>query len=197
MYVDETDVAGLLSDLNSDEEIAFLVADGPGKWIARRSLESLGDGTWCLWHLPSGPLPLLPAAGFGVSLDELRPTESFVEDPWSGWKELRPGADRDRPYFGAGHPGVVDLDVRTWSRHEGGIGLSSFGWIGNHYRVLGRGAAKATEAWWTRLRRMPRRSGAKLVTRSGPVDGEYAEVWAFPSALARILSGVPRARNPW
>lgn len=186
LYMDEKDAAAFLAELNTDSECAFIVS--AGAWVACTRLEHLVDGRYCLWHVPSGPLPLLRARGEPVGT---------VEDPWVGWNEVRSGADRSQPYFGSGHVGIIWWDVRTVSRRiPGGIGLSSFGWIGNHYRVLGRAAAPSTESWWAGLRKKLRRWKARRIPRSGPPDGPRPEVWAMPSALARIQSGAPRDNNP-
>jgi hypothetical protein len=186
-YIDEVDAALLCEHLNSDPEIAFIVANGPGRWIAERSLQAVGDGRHCLWHVPSGPLPLLAPGGA---------PSSIVEDAWQGWSELRAGADPSLPYFGAGHPGVVWWNVKTRSRRGPGIGLSGFEWIGNHYRIIGSSADAATERWWAKLRRLMRKVKASRIPRAGPVDGAGPEIWAWPSALAKISAGAARDDNP-
>jgi hypothetical protein len=121
----------------------------------------------------------------------------FIADPWAGWTELRVGADDRVPFFGAGAPGIIWWDVRTRSRKPETIGLSSFGWIGNHYRILGFSAHESTEKWWKQLRMLPKRLKAIRIPRSGPLDGPKCEVWAFPSALSKILDGVARGDNPF
>jgi hypothetical protein len=188
LYIDETDASVVLAALNADPSVAFIIADGPGKWMARGSLDTISDGRLCLWHVPSGPLPLLrPGAEPPL----------VVDDPWAGWTELRAGADRTMPYFGAGHPGIIWWNLRTRSRRAaGGIGLSSFEWIGNHYRIIGSAAAPSTEAWWAGLRRLVRKQKARRVPRSGPVDGDHPEIWALPSALRKIQDGSSRDDNP-
>jgi hypothetical protein len=189
LYIDEIDAAGLGDELNFDPEIAFIVATSPGVWVARRALHGIADGRLCLWHVPSGPLPLFR----GVDRQP-----GTVADPWAGWTEFKAGADPLVPYFGAGHPGIVWWNVRTRSRRvPGGIGLSSFEWIGNHYRVLGNAADPRTEAWWAQLRKSVRRWKARRVPRSGPTDGPNPEIWALPSALSKINAGVPRDENPF
>jgi hypothetical protein len=187
LYMDRDDAGQLLVSLNADPAIAFIVADGPSKWIARQTLPDISQRRVCLWHVPSGPLPLLNAE---------RATRT-VDDPWAGWTELRSGADPTNPYFGAGHPGIVWWNVQIESRSPtGGIGLSSLEWIGNHYRIIGSGAESSTELWWAGLRKSVRKQKAKRIPRSGPIDGPRPEIWAFPSALAKITSGIPRDNNP-
>ncbi len=187
LYVDETDASLLLECINLDPDVAFIVANGPGQWVARASLDKVEDGRFCIWHVPSGPLPMLNS----------RAKPLTVDDPWSGWTELRAGADRTLPYFGQGHPGVIWWNLRTRSRSaDGGLGLSSFEWIGNHYRIIGSPAAPSTEAWWAGLRRLIRKQKAERVPRSGPVDGARPEIWALPSALVKIQRGMHRDNNP-
>jgi len=83
--------------LNTSEELAFIVTDGPGRWIAVPTIQAIENPRICLWHVPSGPLPLLhpqPSQAIGS-----------ISDPWAGWEELRAGADSSNPYFGAGTSG--------------------------------------------------------------------------------------------
>jgi len=61
MYLAGTDVSSVLAVLNADEEIAFLVADGPKRWKAIINLPTPpGDGRIGMWHIPSGPRPSWP-----------------------------------------------------------------------------------------------------------------------------------------
>ena len=187
LYIDETDAKQLLDPLNRDPEIAFIVSNGPGSWIAKKTIESLSAGRYCLWHFPSGPLPLV--LGRQVPDD-------LITDPWAGWREVVSGADMTQPYFGPGHPGTIWLTVRTKSSDKREIGLSAFEWIGNWYRIIGTAAHPTTEAWWKRLRKSMKSLNATRIPRSGPLDGPDAKAWAFPSALAKIRTGMPRDLNP-
>jgi hypothetical protein len=187
LYVNDADLQELLSWLNSDEEIAFIVSDGPKRWKAVPSLEKIANGRYCIWHSPSGPLPLL---GHGTIKD------SQVRDAWAGWTEVRTGADPNTPYFGPGHPGIVWLNARpTAYRTPKAIGLSSFEWIGNRYRIIGSPAPETTEKWWQQLRKCVKKV-ARRIPRDGPCDGPRPEIWAFPSAYNAFLSGVLRDSNP-
>jgi len=188
IYADSNDFRTIHDWLNASEELAFIVADGPQRWRAVSTVPSLATDRVCLWHVPSGPLPLLHA----------QPSRevSSITDPWSGWQELRAGADASRPYFGAGHPGIIWLNHRPISRRsQRGIGLSSYEWIGNHYRDIGNAADAATEVFWRSMRRWTQKH-AKKIPRDGPIDGSRAEIFAFPSALAAFESGVERDANP-
>ena len=173
--------------LNSSSDLAFIVPDGAGKWRALNSLPSLSLDRYCLWHVQSGPLPLV----------QVNPQhkDSFVTDPWNGWQELRPGADTNQPFFG-NHPGIIWLNRRPSSfRIPNGVGLSSLEWIGNHFRIIGNPAKVETEALWRSIRRWVQKR-AKKVPRNGPIDGPDAEVFAFPSALALFHRGTGRDVNP-
>jgi hypothetical protein len=96
-YASEDDIPALLSHLNTSEKIAFIVSNGPGKWIVVKALESLTDDRYCLWHITSGPLPLVRGA---------KEAPGAITNPFAGWTEARGGADLTKQYFGAGHPGV-------------------------------------------------------------------------------------------
>jgi hypothetical protein len=138
-----------------------------------------------LWHVPSGPLPLLGENG----------VLGWVSSPSEGWTELRSGADNTVPYFGPGHPGIFALTTRIESQRSCAIGLSTIEWIGNWYKVLGDSASPQTERYWRRLKRYVASSG-KLITRAGATDGPKPDAYAFPSALRQILAGRSRAVTP-
>ena len=187
-YADEEDFRVIHDYLNQNEEVAFIVSDGPRRWSATHTIPSMDGVRVCLWHVPSGPLPLLHP--------HPSKTVDSISDSWSGWTELRTGADSTCPYFGAGHPGVIWLNHRPKAqRVPDGIGLSSFEWIGNRYSVIGSPAPKVTEKFWQRLRRWVKKS-AVGIPRSGPVNGLHPEIWALSSALAAFRSGRSRDPNP-
>jgi hypothetical protein len=195
MYLEAADTSLLLKWLDEDGEIAFLVGDGPGRWKAVEKLSQPVDGTHSLWHIPGPPLPLL-----GPKATDLG---GFVQDPWKGWTERRAGADPGRPYFGAGHISNPHLNIRVRyvspNPDRGGrdvLGMSSFEWIGNHYRAIGAATSSSTEAWWKRLRKWISKRAVK-VARDGAWDGANPEIWAFPAAIEAIRAGLPRARNPF
>ena len=203
MYLLDKDVEFLNDWLNQEEEIAFLISDGPKRWIAKKEHPILADvGTqlfgvqkygapfkfavpnaaeYHLWHVPSGALPLLNGDIVG-----------WIENPWSGWTELRAGANFRIPYFGAGHPGAIHLEIHLPHGEE--IRMSNFGWIGNHYKSIGSGADRSTEKFWSTLRRMAR-NVATQIARSNAPNGRK-EVFAFPKAYEEIKNGRPCALNP-
>ncbi len=129
----------LLDWLNRDDELAFVVSDGPDRWRAVHKLDMLLDGKLTLWHIPGG---LLFDGG-----------REPIKDPFSGWATQHPGVDASEPYFGPGHPAIIHLDLKILSR-----GGSKAGWIGNHYRVIGQGATSETERWWRRFRSFLKRN---------------------------------------
>lgn len=188
LYLTESDASALIDLLAQDPEIAFLVPDGPRRWRAVKAISANGTNRVGLWHVPSGPLPLLPAThGNPIQL---------VQDPWLGWTEERTGADPNTPYFGAGHPGVVWLNLRTTGRDHGSCcGFSSFEWIGNHYKVIGNSAAPSTEVWWKSLRRRVAKLSHK-VPRQQLSSSLPPEVFAFPSAYLLLEAGGIADANP-
>lgn len=188
LYASVKDLTGIFDFLSAESDIAFLVADGAGRWRAIEAMGFGGDRRYCLWHVPSGALPLLRVGETGVA----EPDAASVADPWAGWQEIRAGADRTNPYFGAGHPGIFWFNARSQSiDKKDAIGLSSYEWIGNHYRMIGNAAMPVTEKYWARLgRRM--RKGAKRIPRSGPVNGSNPEIWAMEDAFSKIVDGTER-----
>lgn len=145
-----------------------------------------------LWHTPTGPLPLLSADPAAKALD-------WIHDPWSGRQERRAGRNPKVPYFGAGHPGVYWLNLRTdpdRPSKTAEIGLSSFGWIGNHYRPIGSAADPSTERHWKALRRWVAKVAVKI-PRAGAADGPGSEMFAFPAAFAAVRTGATREAIPF
>ena len=175
IYVNEQDARVLIEWLNQDPEIAFVVPDGPQRWKAVPSIQNVPDGDTCMWHVPSGPLPLLTGPRHNDPLEQ-------VVSPWEAWREKRPGADTSKPYFGAGHPGVMCLNVRCLSRSitekPGAIGMSVIQWIGNHYKMIGNAAKPETEKFWKRLRRFIA-SNSTRIPRAGAVDGPFPEIYCI------------------
>ncbi len=187
LYADQSDIQTILAWLNMDDEIAFIVPHGPHAWIAERSVAALEPGGHCLWHTPSGPLPLM-----GRRFEDAVGT---VSDPWKGWRERRAGLDPTIPFFGGGPPGVIWFDARPAGREPGSLGLSGFSWIGNRYRAIGQAAPEVTVRWWKRLRRWVGKTGVP-VRRMEQVEAASLYAWAFPSAYQKIRSGAPRDANP-
>jgi len=89
MYLADDDVPLLVKHLDDDADLAWLTSAGPGAWQAQLRHGVLGRRN-ALWHVPSGPLPLLSGG-----TDE----DALVPDPWRGWAERRAGRDPSVPYF--------------------------------------------------------------------------------------------------
>jgi hypothetical protein len=185
LYMVEEDVPLLHTRLNEDPEIAFIQREGPDHW---RATLQVGDirGKMKLWHINGGPLPLLRPQG----------DDTFIADPFAGWREENPGLDNSVPYFGPYSTSSILL--RVWVPGWGGvhkdfIDISSFSWP--TLRVT-RSPPEATRQWWNQLRKWVSKS-ARKITRRGPLDGPRADIWAMPAALRAIENGMERADNPW
>jgi hypothetical protein len=212
MYLLDKDVEFLNDWLNQEEEIAFLISNGQKKWIAKKEhdilsdigIQLFGDGhnfaipnyaEYNLWHIPSGQLPLLNANNGAVSLKfkkEDWDEDGKVGNPWLGWTEIRTGANSRIPYFGAGHPGVIHLEINL--PHDEEIRMSNFGWIGNYYKIIGNAAEQTTEKFWNKLRRMAKKVGTQI-PRSNHPEGKK-EIFSFPTAYEEIKNGRPCSLNP-
>jgi hypothetical protein len=173
--------------LNADPDIAFIVEAGEGRWIATRRMDSVSSGRHCLWHCPSGPLPLVGHIGSPVA---------EVTDPFAvGQKSEAAGTTASHSSAQA----TPESSGGTSKMNPSELpvsGLSSFEWSGNHHKIIGRPAKPETEAWWKRLRNTIKRLKALRVPRSGPLDGPGAEIWTLPSALQKIRNGMARDSNP-
>lgn len=189
-YLSGDDALLLLSFLNQSDDLAFIVSDGDGRWKAVNTIPKLEFCRLALWNVPSGPLPLLRRGN---------ESDSQIENPWAGWNEERAAADPGLPYFGAGHPGIIWLNLRPnrldTSTGALVIGLSSFEWIGNHYRIIGNPASPFTEKLWRGLRNFFRKNGNK-VPRGFPSRGGPEKVWALTDALSCFANGASGSLNP-
>jgi hypothetical protein len=186
MYLVHEDLPTLIELVG--EDIAFIVADGERRWRATLDRSRPLRLRTALWHVPSGPLPLLrssPDLPVGK-----------VADPWAGWTEERTGADATTPYFGTGHPGVFWLNLRIPGSRPGSVcGLSSFEWIGNRYSIIGSPAPLVTAKRWEKLRRQIKKNAHK-VPRGGRSEATPAEIWAFPGAYALLGEAGRADANP-
>jgi hypothetical protein len=212
MYLLDKDIEFLNDWLNQEEEMAFLISDGYKKWIAKKDRDIIADiGTqkvgggydfgipnyaeYYLWHIPSGPLPLLGENKGGVKLKfdkEDWNEDGKIDNPWLGWTEIRTGVNPRIPYFGAGHPGVIHLKINL--PHSREIRMSGFEWIGNHYKSIGNEAKESTEKFWSKLKSMARKIGTQIPRGNNP-NGKK-EVFAFPTAYEEIKNGRPCSINP-
>ncbi len=198
VFLDECDAKLLVHWLNQDEEIAFLVPAGRGKWKAVPSVADLKDGEYSLWHIPSRPLPL-----WSGSYDQ-----EIIANPWDGWTEPITGCNPiTRPNSGVNCPGVILLELHTrhqpYSKQElreramlisllmrgkDIIIVSDFSWIGDRYQP----APSATHRWWRRLKYWVARQAIRLTP-----PGERWSFWAFPSAFQKMKSGMEYYANGW
>ncbi|MBD1807898.1 hypothetical protein H6F98_20940 [Microcoleus sp. FACHB-SPT15] len=198
VFLDKCDAKLLVDWLNQDEEIAFLIPAGCGKWQAVPSVADLKDGEYSLWHIPSGLLPL-----WSGSYDQ-----EIIVNPWDGWTEPITGCNPiTRPNSGVNRPGVILLELHTrhqpYSKqelHESPIldawlmtGKdiivdSNFSWIGDRYQP----APSATHRWWRRFKYWVARQAIRLTP-----PGERWSFWAFPSAFQKMKSGMEYYANGW
>lgn len=186
LFGDDTDA--LRTMLSNDPEAAFIVAGGDGRWKAVEALDALDGRRHAIWHVPSGPLPLLPTIH--------GEPDGQIMDPWQGWTERRAGADPTTPYFGAGHPGIFWLNLKNHHRaNERTIGLSSFEWIGHRYAKIGTAVEPATDKWWKRLTATIRRTSLKM-PRGGPQGTFKPEIYALPGAVRAFAEGKVADDNP-
>jgi hypothetical protein len=184
MYLDKEDLRTIIELLNIDPEIAFIKYNGKNKlrkWIAVEKIQDYDLERYCLWHIPSGPLPLKV---YRKDVDE------FITNPFEGWEERTSSGNNCCPYFGAGHVGIIWLNNRTGDSNK--IGLSSFEWIGNYFRLTGSPAHESTEVWWKNLRKRI----SKISKKIGRDDSGKPEIFCLEHALKKIESGLLRDINP-
>ena len=185
-YATEDDLVDLDQILVLERDLALLQPDGEDQWKAVLDYRLDEDGRYSLWHVPSGPLPLMPAGGTGEPIGE-------VEDPFAGWTQLR--LTEDQPFFG-NSTGVFHLNLRIHStKPESSFGMSSIEWIGNYFSVLGQTAPEVTKKRWAALRRQFSKLGLR-VPRGWLERERKPEVFALPGAHKLLQSGAKGDVNP-
>jgi hypothetical protein len=190
MYASEKDHQELLDYLNKSDEIAFIVSNGDRKWKAVHTIEAMPHGRYALWHIPAGPLPLMRRG---------EETKETIADPFAGWEEAERGGDLTMPWFGPGPIGILRLTVRASAQTSSGeplVGMSSFEWIGNHYRIIGSAADPSTEKFWKALKRWVKKVAVR-VPRGGPSVDTKPEIWAFADAQVLFSENVKGVGNPF
>jgi hypothetical protein len=208
-YLLGSDIALLLDHLQDDDEIAFIVS-GPGRFLAQRQAAPIRGNKYLLWHVLSGPLPS-PQPGNSPC--------AWITDPFAGWDRA---PESPMPWFGVDCTTVFNLVIcpttdndNVWhaelapgsrvvqrqpdpNGYGPPIGVSTIGWLGNRYNVLGAGALKTTQRWWQRFGRWVRKRAVRInpfgsLTATVPRDHG---VYAFPEALSEIRRGRFRGVNP-
>ena len=195
-YATDKDLQQVFAFLNKDPEAAFIVGNGPKRWIAKSPLPYHGDATYCIWHVPSaagGPLSIPRRVDGAVCISS---DNRVIHDPWQGWEEEITGANSSQPYFGPGHPGIIWLNARSYSTAaQDWVGMSSFTWVGSDCDREVRPAAEIARPFWKKLRRLVTENNAEIPV-FGPWDGDAPpKIPALPNALAKIKNGAGRSEN--
>ena len=181
-YALDVDLDLVLTHLNADPEITFIVADGPRRWRAVERRDGIPAGHFLLWHRPGGSPPLVGPGKDGV-----------IRDPMAGWEERAASAIPGVPFFGS-VPMIISWDVAR--EKSGAVPMSAFGWIGDRYRAIGQGASKETTRWWKALQRWVGQHTREFPRGGGSAAGEGGTVPAFPAAAARLQKGTRGELNP-
>jgi hypothetical protein len=206
-YANKVDSKPVVSWLNDESQLAYIVPDGANRWKAVRAI---GDerslfGKWLyLWHVASGPLPLCQPK-------RVSGPDPMIEDPFNGWQEKEQGADKTLPWFGSAYPGVFLFSLHPTSRYikyannptrqfaDPGmrvLGRSDFGWVGRAYHPKAE-----TISLWKRLERFMYSQGTpvdalgwKEPTLFDPTPEKIANNYnyiALPGALQEMRAGTP------
>ncbi len=191
MYIDETDLEIIRRWLNDNEELAYIIPNGRGNWIAKEKVDRLLDKKrYALWHILGGDLPLMQEDGSSIP----------IMDPWKGWHHDM-STDETTPYFGPGSPQVImlgvnikDYDLDDNKKRFDALGMSFFEWIGDHYKIIGRPASKVTQLLWKKIQHFVGKNSIKI-PRTDDVKSK-PEIYAFPGAMQLIKNGMPRLKNP-
>jgi len=109
-YADKVDIVLIVSKLNHDTDIAYILPGTWGRWKAHRTAEDLQDGTYCLWHVAGGPITsyregkddILGSAmrrQMGIAGNMLE-EDGIVLAPWKGWKGPHVTGKKSVPFLG-------------------------------------------------------------------------------------------------
>ena len=180
LYLNPDDLENVSAWLNNEMGIAQIRPDGPSRWKASSEIDVTSGGRHCLFHIDSGPLPLMGANDApGKQRDHVEP----IVDPFGGWVERRAGGKAGLPYFGPGHQAVFWFQCSTSWDPDRGPRRSTFEWIGNHYAILDGPAPDGAKKWWGRLRRWCAKEGEARKAVGSSTGPTYL---TFPGAAAEI-----------
>lgn len=184
-YCVQDDLPSLMDVIGDD--CAFIVCDGDEtRWRAVTHFTPADGSTTALWHVPSGP-PSIPDKVFlkpGGVPDAM--PDRLIEDPWSGWTELRSRTDMiyrpdpALPIFSANEGGIFWLHINfTGKEPNSTCGVSHFGWIGAGF------SKRVTSNRWAKLKRQLAKH-ARKVPLGGYTSGSPARIRAFSHANERL-----------
>jgi len=178
IFLADQDLDALSEMLGSDSEIAIISSESEAPklklWHAYDQLPLVSGKSYCLWHMPSGPV---------VVQGERKgdPDWIEVEDPFGGWLAYPYSNDWDLPNVG-NKPQFFTLRIDVDDeRNPGCLGLSHLSWIGSRY---GSAPPQSTK-WWRSLRTRVRKR-SKLVYGNGINSHEECQFDCWPSAFAQI-----------
>jgi hypothetical protein len=196
-FADEQDGEILLSRLNADDDIAFIIEDktytGHGHRVkAVPTLDRFSCEIYSLWHIPAGELPLDPVKN------------TWVLDPWDGWIPARWNEDDKTPYLG-NH--FAEIHLHLWLRHQPYtevelatplplcsyytgdsdlLPVSGFQWIGDYFKP----APLETWQWWYRLTKWMSNHATPIGKFEMNKNSQTFSFWAFPSAFNKLKGGM-------
>ncbi len=184
-YCVQDDFPSLMKVIGDD--CAFIVSDGDEtRWRAVSHFTPADGSKTALWHIPSGP-PSIPQKVFlkPGGIPDAMPDRP-IEDPWSGWTELRSRADMINrpdptiPIFSGNEGRIFWLHLNFTGKEPGSAcGVSSFGWIGARF------STRVTSNRWAKLKRQIGKHAQK-VPLGGYTSGSPSQIWAFPHATESL-----------
>lgn len=182
LYIVRKDLERISDWLCAEDDIALITKIGNNHWKAIKDFSITEPGDYYLYHIPSGPLPLLD--------EKRRDDGNTISDPFNGWIGRSSGANEELPFFGSSDQAIFSLCIKPNTRET--IGISSFGWIGNHFRIIGYPATDSSVKWWARLGRWVKKQAMRVPRNSE----EKPEIYAFEHAHKAIKEGASHDTNP-
>lgn len=184
LFIDKEDLSGIISKLNADKEIAFIINTDLDKWKAVEeflNFDSLlsGPTRLTLWHIPGGLLPLV---------DLTTKKYDAITSYWTGWTQE--GSGTKEPYFGPTCPNIIDFNICMPERNtkgEYGIPKSSFSWSGNTFQK----ADELTTKWWNRLKSFIKKNSVYVSRYNN--SKTKPDVYAFSGAQSKFIEGYKKA----
>lgn len=178
--------------INGESDVAWIIRESriesAYRWRAVRELESIGEGSYALWHMKAGGLSI-PSGSRNIR-------DRAVLNPFEGWTQVLKNEDTDSPWFGGNLPGPATFTWRELGREQPhSLARSGFNWLGNRYAPIGKPAHPEAMRWWRRLKRFIASAAVRTPWPRGRPNAKLS-AFVFPEAEIEIAAGRHADVNP-
>jgi len=192
LYLTKRDATSIVEWINQDCDTAWIVKESQQgnifHWKAVQSINDFTSSEYCIWRVGSGHLRI-PSGSSKIQ-------DTVVLNPFIGWEQEIKSGIASTPWFGSAAPETFIFKFSETGRESpGSLGRSGFNWVGNYFRVIGMGAPKECEQWWSRLKRFIKKNSTGIPWPNIRSEGKVG-AYAFPEAHAQLLKGRSFDINP-